>query len=545
MVPLLRVLAAVPAAGGDASCGAASAGLLLDFVAGSEARQRMLLRLLKAPLRYGVARPVPLPLLRMATLLGALLHHLRARAGRPLLAAHAGWGAGASEAYLGASLRLLQHLALRLSGDGGGGGAADGGALGPPPAVHVGGGAASMALVEPTRAAARGWLDLDEAEAEERQQALAAEAAAALEEALLQMMALCSEAAGCSGDGTGGGGHSSGGGTNGSTNGGGGGGGGGGGERLLFAPQLSVLPGALASAAPPVGVLARVMGWAHGALRAADARHAQYVGLSEALPTLSAAQLRRLGRSLAAGLPPARRGGAEGGVTAAPLASELLSPPAEYDHAQLSGLCDALLAAALQHCRQRASLYVRLLEHSLLLLWQHLRAWTTQPAAAFTGNGNHASEAERLAAGALPEAELSELRLSANRALALPGGGTSVSLASSLAKLGGYAPRLLGAALWPLPLTLALPLPLPLALPLTPTPTLALTLILALTLTTDPDPNSNPNPNPNPNPDPNPNPNQVRRRSRCGSCTCSAARRRRRSEPDAACRARRPVKGGE
>ena len=76
MVPLLRVLAAVPAAGGDASCGAASAGLLLDFVAGSEARQRMLLRLLKAPLRYGVARPVPLPLLRMATLLGALLRHL-------------------------------------------------------------------------------------------------------------------------------------------------------------------------------------------------------------------------------------------------------------------------------------------------------------------------------------------------------------------------------------------------------------------------------------------------------------------------------------
>ena len=86
--------------------------------------------------------------------------------------------------------------------------------------------------------------------------------------------------------------------------------------------------------------------------------------------------------SLAAGLPPARRGGAEGGVTAAPLASELLSPPAEYDHAQLSGLCDALLAAALQHCRQRASLYVRLLEHSLLLLWQHLRAWTMQPAGA-------------------------------------------------------------------------------------------------------------------------------------------------------------------
>jgi hypothetical protein len=38
MVPLLRVLAAVPAAGGDGSCAAASAGLLLDFVAGSEAR---------------------------------------------------------------------------------------------------------------------------------------------------------------------------------------------------------------------------------------------------------------------------------------------------------------------------------------------------------------------------------------------------------------------------------------------------------------------------------------------------------------------------
>ena len=91
-MPLLRVLAAVPAAGGDGSCAAASAGLLLDFVAGSEARhdaynpnpnpnlhqarQRMLIRLLKAPLRYGVARPVPLPLLRMATLLGALLHHL-------------------------------------------------------------------------------------------------------------------------------------------------------------------------------------------------------------------------------------------------------------------------------------------------------------------------------------------------------------------------------------------------------------------------------------------------------------------------------------
>ena len=58
-----------------------------------------------------------------------------------------------------------------------------------------------------------------------------------------------------------------------------------------------------------------------------------------------------------------------------------------------------------------------------------------------------------MAAGALPEAELSELRLSANRPLALPGGGTSASLASSLSKLGGYAPRLLGAAL---ALTLAL-----------------------------------------------------------------------------------------
>ena len=58
---------------------------------------RGLLRLLKAPLRYGVARAVPLPLLRMATLLGALLHQLRARAGRALLAAHAGWAAGASE----------------------------------------------------------------------------------------------------------------------------------------------------------------------------------------------------------------------------------------------------------------------------------------------------------------------------------------------------------------------------------------------------------------------------------------------------------------
>ena len=88
------------------------------------------------------------------------------------------------------------------------------------------------------------------------------------------MLALCSQAAGCSGDGTGGGGgHDGGGGSNGANSGGGGGGGGGG--RLLFAPQLSVLPGALASSAPPVGVLARVLGWAHGALRAADARHAQ------------------------------------------------------------------------------------------------------------------------------------------------------------------------------------------------------------------------------------------------------------------------------
>ena len=85
------------------------------------------------------------------------------------------------------------------------------------------------------------------------------------------MLALCSQAAGCSGDGTGGGGgHDGGGGSNGANSGGGGGGG-----RLLFAPQLSVLPGALASSAPPVGVLARVLGWAHGALRAADARHAQ------------------------------------------------------------------------------------------------------------------------------------------------------------------------------------------------------------------------------------------------------------------------------
>jgi len=132
----------------------------------------MLLRVLKAPLRYGVARAVPLPLLRMATLLGALLRQLRARAGRALLAAHAGWGAGASEAYLGASLRLLQHLALRLSGDGGGGGAAAGGALGPPPPVHVGAGAASMALVAaPATPATRGWLDLDDAEATEREQA--------------------------------------------------------------------------------------------------------------------------------------------------------------------------------------------------------------------------------------------------------------------------------------------------------------------------------------------------------------------------------------
>jgi hypothetical protein len=79
------------------------------------------------------------------------------------------------------------------------------------------------------------------------------------------MLVLCSGAAGCSGD-------------DGGANANGGGGGGGGG-RLLFAPQLSVLPGALASTAPPVGVLARVLGWAHGALRAADARHAQ-VGLT-------------------------------------------------------------------------------------------------------------------------------------------------------------------------------------------------------------------------------------------------------------------------
>ena len=93
--------------------------------------------------------------------------------------------------------------------------------------------------------------------------------AAALEEALLEMLALCSHAAGCSGDLTGGGGGAADGGS---------GGGGGGGGRLLFAPTLSVLPGALASAAPPVGVLARVLGWAHGALRAADARHAQVIG---------------------------------------------------------------------------------------------------------------------------------------------------------------------------------------------------------------------------------------------------------------------------
>ena len=91
------------------------------------------------------------------------------------------------------------------------------------------------------------------------------------------MLALCSQAAGCSGDGTGGGGghDGGGGGSNGANSGANSGGGGGGGGRLLFAPQLSVLPGALASAAPPVGVLARVLGWAHGALRATDARHAQ------------------------------------------------------------------------------------------------------------------------------------------------------------------------------------------------------------------------------------------------------------------------------
>ena len=90
------------------------------------------------------------------------------------------------------------------------------------------------------------------------------------------MLALCSQAAGCSGDGTGGGnGHDGGGGGSNSGANSGVNSGGGGGGRLLFAPQLSVLPGALASAAPPVGVLARVLGWAHGALRATDARHAQ------------------------------------------------------------------------------------------------------------------------------------------------------------------------------------------------------------------------------------------------------------------------------
>ena len=66
---------------------------------------------------------------------------------------------------------------------------------------------------------------------------------------------------------------------------------------------------------------------------------------------------------------------------------------------------------------------------------------------AVAGGGNHVSEAERVAAGALPEAELTELRLAANRPLALPGGGSAPSLASSLGKLGGYAPRLLGALL--------------------------------------------------------------------------------------------------
>ena len=66
---------------------------------------------------------------------------------------------------------------------------------------------------------------------------------------------------------------------------------------------------------------------------------------------------------------------------------------------------------------------------------------------AVAGGGNHVSEAERIAAGALPEAELTELRLAANRPLALPGGGSAPSLASSLGKLGGYAPRLLGAPL--------------------------------------------------------------------------------------------------
>ena len=49
MVPLLRVLNAVPAAGGDGSCSAASAGLLLDFVAGSEARQTLTLKLTPPP----------------------------------------------------------------------------------------------------------------------------------------------------------------------------------------------------------------------------------------------------------------------------------------------------------------------------------------------------------------------------------------------------------------------------------------------------------------------------------------------------------------
>ena len=39
MVPLLRVLAATPAAGGEGSSAAASAGVLLDFVAGSEAQR--------------------------------------------------------------------------------------------------------------------------------------------------------------------------------------------------------------------------------------------------------------------------------------------------------------------------------------------------------------------------------------------------------------------------------------------------------------------------------------------------------------------------
>lgn len=66
---------------------------------------------------------------------------------------------------------------------------------------------------------------------------------------------------------------------------------------------------------------------------------------------------------------------------------------------------------------------------------------------AIAGGGNHVSEAERLAAGALPAAELAELRLAANRPLALPGGGSAPSLASSLSKLRGYAPALLGAHL--------------------------------------------------------------------------------------------------